>query len=335
VARGLTLPARGRAALPWALARLGGIVLVLWAVATISFFAFRLIPGDPAEAILGGPGSQASEEALAAARAEYGLDQPVAVQYLRYLGRLLVLDLGRSYAFGEQVTTVIGDALGPTLLLTLVALAVAAVLALAVAVLSTRGGRVAAALGSLLEIVAAALPHFWLAVVLILLFSTGLGWLPPVSVPGPLGLVLPALTLAIPIAGFVGQVMRDALLDALASPFVLAARARGESPAGVFWRHALRHAAIPAIGITGWAFGASVSGAVVVESIFAREGLGRTLLTAVQGRDVPLVGGVVLVVAACYMVVTTVTDAADRLVDPQLRGRTTVTPTPRPAGAAS
>lgn len=306
----------------WALLRLGGVVFVLWAVATVTFFALRLIPGDPAEAILGGPGSQASAEALAQARADYGLDQPLFTQYVVYLGHLLVGDLGDSYALRQPVASVILTNLGPTLLLAVLSLVVALAVALGVAVWSTRGGRIAAGVGSLLEIVAAAVPHFWLAISLILLFSTLLGWLPPVSVPGPLGLVLPVLTLAIPLAGFLGQVMREALLDAMESPFVLSARARGEGDGGVFWRHALRHAAIPAIGLVGWAFGALISGAVVVETIFARQGLGRSLLSAVQSRDVPLVIGVVLVVALAYMVVTTLTDAADRVVDPRIaRGR--------------
>jgi peptide/nickel transport system permease protein len=318
VAGAPTVGTRGRM-IRWALLRLGGVVFVLWAVATVTFFALRLIPGDPAEAVLGGPGSQASAEALARARADYGLDQPLATQYVVYLGRLAVGDLGDSYALRQSVASVVLTNLPPTLLLALVSLAVGALLALALAIWSTRGGRVSAAIGSLLEIVAAAVPHFWLAISMILLFSTTLGWLPPVSVPGPLGLVLPVLTLGIPLAGFLGQVMREALLDALESPFVLSARARGEGDAGVFWRHALRHAAIPAIGLLGWAFGALVSGAVVVETIFARQGLGRSLLSAVQSRDVPLVIGVVLVVALAYMLVTTLTDLADRLVDPRLR----------------
>lgn len=292
---------------------------MLWAVATITFFAIRLIPGDPAEAILGGPGSQASAEALAQARAEYGLDQPLLVQYAQYLARLAVGDLGRSYALRDSVVSVIGANLGGTLVLAALSLGTASAIALLLALWAVRGGRVASAVGSLLEIVAAALPHFWLAISLILLFSSVLGILPPVSVPGPAGLVLPVVTLAIPLAGFLGQVMREALLDAMASPFVLAARARGEGEGGVFWRHTLRHAAIPAIGLAGWAFGALISGAVIVETIFARAGLGRSLLSAVQGRDVPLVVGILLVVALGYMLVTTVTDLADRLVDPRLR----------------
>jgi peptide/nickel transport system permease protein len=311
--------ARGGRLTRWLLLRAGGVLFVLWAVATVTFFAVRLIPGDPAEAILGGPGSQASAEALSQARADYGLDQPLLTQYVVYLGHLATGDLGRSYALREPVASVILTSLGPTLLLALLSLIVASALALGVAVWSTRGGRLAAGIGSMLEVVAAAVPHFWLAISLILLFSTTLGLLPPVSVPGPLGLVLPVVTLAVPLAGFLGQVMREALLDALDSPFVLAARARGETDSGVFWRHTLRHAAIPAIGLVGWAFGSLISGAVVVETIFARQGLGRSLLGAVQDRDVPVVVGVVLVVALAYMLVTTLTDLADRVVDPRLR----------------
>lgn len=307
--------------LPWLLLRLGGVVFVLWAVATVTFFAIRLIPGDPAEAILGGPGSQASAAALAKARADFGLDQPLPLQYLHYLGRLAVGDLGQSYALRQPVVTVIGQNLGGTLLLAAVSLVVAAAIALGLAAWSAWGGPGASAVSSVLEVVAAAVPHFWLAISLILLFSTTLDWLPPVSVPGAAGLILPVLTLAIPLAGFLGQVMRESILDAMASPFVLAARARGEGSNGVFWRHALRHAAIPAIGLAGWAFGALISGAVVVETIFARPGIGRSLLSAVQQRDVPLVVGVVIVVALGYMLVTTLTDLADRLVDPRLRAR--------------
>jgi peptide/nickel transport system permease protein len=303
------------------LLRLGGVVFVLWAVATVTFFAIRLIPGDPAEAILGGPGSEASAAALAKARADYGLDLPLPLQYLHYLGRLTVGDLGQSYALREPVITVIGQNLGGTLLLAAASLVVAASIALGLAAWSAWGGPGASAVSSVLEVVAAAVPHFWLAISLILLFSTTLDWLPPVSVPGAAGMILPVFTLAIPLAGFLGQVMRESILNAMASPFVLAARARGEGSNGVFWRHALRHAAIPAIGLAGWAFGALISGAVVVETIFARPGIGRSLLSAVQQRDVPLVVGVVLVVALAYMLVTTLTDLADRLVDPRLRAR--------------
>lgn len=300
-------------------ARLGGAVFVLWAVASITFFAVRLIPGDPAQAVLGGPGSQASPEALALVRNEYGFDQPVLVQYLAQLGRLATGDLGRSYALNQDVGPLVLGQLGGTVLLAALALVVAWLLALALAAWSTRGGLVAARVGSGLEIVAAALPHFWLATSLIVVFSIWLGVLPPISTGGATGLVLPVLTLAVPLAGFLGQVLRESLLTALESPFVLSARARGESERGVLWTHALRHASLPAISLSGWAFGSLISGAIVVETIFARPGLGRTLLNAVTLRDVPVVIGVVMIVAVAYILMTLLTDAASRLVDPRLR----------------
>ena len=305
--------------LRWVLTRALGGAFVLWAVATLIFFGLRAIPGDPAEAILGGPGSQASPEALERVRQEYGLDQPLPVQYLTAMGKLLRGDLGTSYALKLDVASLIGELFWSTLVLTLLSLVVAWLIALGLAVWATRGGRIARAVGSGMEIVAAAVPHFWLASIFILIFSSALHWLPPISTPGPLGLVLPVLTLAIPLAGFLGQVMRESLTDALESPFVLSARARGESETGVRLRHAIRHASLPAISLSGWAFGSLISGAVVVETVFARPGLGRSLLSAVTIRDVPMVTGVALVSALAFVLVTIATDAVDRVADPRLR----------------
>ena len=303
----------------WFLARLAGSVFVLWAVATLTFFAIRLIPGDPAEAVLGGPGSQASEETLEQVRQEYGLDQPLLAQYVAALGRLVTGDLGTSYALKVPVADLIGQQIVGTLTLAVSALALAWLIAISLSLWSTGGGRVAAAVGQGIELTSAALPHFWLATVLIAVFSTTLGWFPPVSTGDVSGLVLPVVTLAIPLAGFLAQVMRETLLDTLDSPFILSARARGESETGIRLRHALRHAAIPGISLSGWALGFLISGAVVVETIFARPGLGRTLLQAVTLRDVPVVTGVVLVVAVAYILMTFLTDAASRVADPRLR----------------
>lgn len=328
---------RGRSLARRFVVRLAGAVLVLWAVATVTFFIIRLIPGDPAAAILGGPGSQASDEALAAVREQYGLDLPVWQQYLIALGRMATLDLGTSYALRLPVADVILAQLPGTLLLAALALVLAWVVAVALAMTSTLGvgatdetasvrarstrrlGRLAAALGGAVETVAAALPHFWLAAVLVVVFSSWLGWLPPVSTGDAAGLVLPVLTLAIPVAGFLAQVMRESLLEALATPFALSARARGETETGVRFRHALRHAALPGVNLSAWAFGYLVSGAVVVETIFARPGLGRSLLQAVTLRDVPLVTGIVLVSALAYIVVTLIADAVSVALDPRLR----------------
>lgn len=296
-----------------------GAAFVLWAVATLTFFAIRLIPGDPAQAILGGPGSQASQESLDQVRRDYGLDQPLLVQYLAMLGRLVTGDLGTSYALKVPVAELLGAQVGATLLLAILALALAWLLALGLAIWSTGRGRVASALGEGIEITAAALPHFWLAAVLIAVFSTALGWLPPVATGTASGLVLPVVTLAVPLAGFLAQVMRESLLDTMQQPFVVSARARGESALGVRVRHTVRHAALPAISLSGWALGWLLSGAVVVETIFAMPGLGRTLLQAVTLRDIPVVTGVVLLVALVYVLMTVLTDIVSRIADPRLR----------------
>jgi peptide/nickel transport system permease protein len=311
-------PVARRAGL-WLAARVAGALVVLWAVATLIFFAIRLVPGDPAEAILGGPGSQASPAALALVRREYGLDQPLFVQYFDQLGRLLTGDLGTSYSLKQSVSSILAAQVPPTLVLAALSLAAAWILAIAVAWWSAGSGRLANTLASGLEVVASAVPQFLLASIVIVIFATGLGWFPPVSTGTPAGIVLPVVTLAVPVAAFLGQVTRDSLLDAAASPFVLSARARGEGPSGVFRRHLLRHAALPGLALSGWAFGSLLSGAIVVESVFARPGLGRTLLQAVTLRDIPLVTGVALVSALAYVVVVALGDLAEKIVDPRER----------------
>jgi len=317
-AASVSTPATRLRSLGWIARRVGGGVFVLWAVATVIFFALRLIPGDPVDAILGGPGSQASAEAVAQIRADYGLDQPLIVQYLLAMGKLAVADFGTSYALKVEVARYVLTQLWSTLVLTIAALVVAWLGALALTLAASGRGRVARALGSALELLAAAVPHFWLASLLIILLSNTLHWLPPISVPGPIGLVLPVLTLALPLTGFLGQVMRESLANAYEQPFVLSARARGESEWGVRLRHVLRHAALPGISLSGWAFGSLLSGAVVVETIFARPGLGRTLLSAVTIRDIPVVTAVALLSALTFIIVTIATDVVDRIVDPRV-----------------
>lgn len=311
----------GRRRLLRALARLGGSVVVLFVVATLAFVALQFIPGDPAEAALGGPGSQASAEALEAARAEFGLDRPVPVQYLDFLSRLVVFDFGTSYAQSLPVTRVIGAAAGPTLVLAGTALLLAWVLALVSVIIASGRSRVARAVAGTLDLISAAMPNFWLASLMVLLFASVLGWLPPVSTGRVDGIILPALSLAIPTAGFLAQVCRTGADDALRAPFVESARARGETELGVRVRHVLRHAAVPGLNLTGWALGSLLSGAAVIEVIFARPGLGRTLVTAVLSRDVPVVLGVVLFAALAYVLVTLITDLVIARVDPRTEAR--------------
>ncbi|WP_449278578.1 ABC transporter permease [Leucobacter sp. GX24907] len=301
--------------------RIGGAFAVLFTVATLAFVALQFIPGDPADAAVGGPGSQTSAEALEAARAQYGLDRPIPIQYLAFLGRLLVGDLGDSYAQKIPVSRVIVDAAGPTLVLALSALLVAWAIALVSVIIASGRSRISRSIASAIDLVSASLPNFWLATLLVLLFSGVLGWLPAVSTGRLDGLVLPALALAIPTAGFLAQVCRAGVDDARSAPFVESARARGETELGVRIRHVLRHGVVPGLNLTGWALGSLLGGAAVIEVIFARPGLGRTLVTAVLQRDLPVVLGVVLFAALAYVVVTLVVDLVIARVDPRTEDR--------------
>ncbi len=300
---------------------MGGALVVLLTVATLAFVALQFIPGDPAEAALGGPGSQASAEALQAARAEFGLDRPILVQYFDFLWRLLRGDLGISYAQRIPVTQVLGHAIGPTLTLTLAAFVFAWVLALISVFIASGASRWARATASALDLVAAATPNFWLASLLVLLFSSVLGWLPAVSTGSFAGIILPAAALAIPTAGFIAQVCRAGIDDARQAPFVEAARARGETEAGVRIRHILRHGMVAGLNMSAWTLGTLLGGTAVIEVIFARPGLGRTLVNSVLARDIPVVLGVVLFAALAYVVVTLVTDLIVAKIDPRTEAR--------------
>ncbi|MFI7099137.1 ABC transporter permease [Streptomyces sp. NPDC050161] len=301
-------------------ARLAGAALVLWAAATVTFLALHLVPGDPVLVLLGGgSGANPTPETIAATRHAYGLDQPLYAQYLHHIGRLVTGDLGVSTSLKEPVAGVITQQLPATLQLTALALLFAWLLAGAVVLLSTGRSAPARALGSGLETVAAGLPHFWLGVVLLYGFAFRLGWFPVAGGTGIAALVLPALTLAVPLAGYLGQVTRGALLTALEQPFVTSARMRGMSSTAVRARRALRHALLPPLTLSGWAVGALFSSEVVVESVFARQGIGRALLNAVLARDLPLVTGIVLLIAAVYVLVNLAVDLLHAVVDPRIR----------------
>lgn len=304
------------------LPRLGSAVLVVWITATVVFVALRAT-GDPLEAILGGPGSQAGPAAVERATHTYGLDQPLIVQYLAQLWRVATLQFGDSYARKQPVSELLAENVPPTVLLATLALILAWVLAVTGLLIAATargrfGGLVRAALSGI-ETVASVVPQFFLGAVLILVFANGLGLLPVTSSgSNPAGLVLPVVTLAVPIAGYLAHVLHGSLAEADAAPFAVTARSRGASEARVFFRHTLRHAALPGVALSGWAYGSLLSGAVVVEALFARPGLGRLLLEAATVRDVPVAIGVVTVIALLYVVVMLVSSVVEHVIDPRL-----------------
>jgi peptide/nickel transport system permease protein len=297
-------------------------VLVLVAAASVTFFAQLLVPGSRATAILNqrnGRAQQWTASQLAPVNHEFGFDKPLIVQYLDYVGGLFRGNLGTSYTQFKPVTQVIGDELLPSLVLTVGGLVAAWVLALLVILLTAKRRRFISALGSTWEALTASLPTYWVGVVLLVVFAVEIRIFPVIGGTSVLGTVLPVLTLAIPLAGFLGQVIRDEFERVLDEPFITTARTRGMGDTAVRLVHALRHSVLPAITLSGWALGALVSGAVIVENLFGRPGVGQVLVNAVNTRDVPTVSGVVLVVAAVYVIANLLVDLVYVLVDPRLR----------------
>jgi peptide/nickel transport system permease protein len=296
-------------------------VVVLVAAASVTFFAQLAVPGDRATALMNlqtGQDKRWTAEELAPLNEKYGFDDPIAVQYIHYVTGLFRGDLGTSYTQKRPVAEVIGGQLLPSLTLTVAALAVAWLLALGVTLLTVKRGRILSSLGSAWEALTASLPHYWVGIVLLVVFAVQLRVFPIIGGTSAWGTVLPVLTLAIPLAGFIGQVTRDEFVHVLDQPFVTTARTRGMSDLGVRLRHVLRHAVLPAITLSGWALGALVSGAVITENIFGRPGIGQVLVTAVNTRDLPTVSGIVLVVAAVYVVANLLVDLAYAVIDPRL-----------------
>lgn len=303
----------------WALRLLGvvaTIVLVLWGAATLAFVVFRVIPGDPVEVMLG-PQAQISDQAKDAIRAELGLNLPLWQQYGDVLARLARGDLGESYQLRMPVAEVIGRQLGATLQLSAAALALAVVVALTVALLTR--GRAARAVVSGVELVVLSSPVFWIGLVLLAVFAFGLGWFPVSGSDNPATLVLPAVTLALPLAALLGQVLRDGIAQAERQPFAETVRARGAGPAWLTLRHSLRHSAAGALTLAAYLTGSLLGGAVLVETVFARPGLGRVALAAITDRDLPVVTGVILFSALVFVIVSSIVELVHPLLDPRLR----------------
>ena len=304
----------------WGLRRLAAALLVIWGAATLSFASLHLLKGDPARIIAGGGTAVggSSSEVLAQINRDYGFDQPLPVQYGRFLGHLVRGDLGDSYQLNRPVSSILVDQLVPTVTLALCSALLGFALALVIAV-STAGRPRSRAVASTVELVLVSTPGFWLGILLLTAFSFRLHWFPALGNDGVSALVLPTLTLALPIAGTLALVMRDGLERALEEPFATTVRARGATEARLRLRHAVRHALLPVLNLSGWVLGTLLGGVVVVETVFARAGIGQVAVTAVNGRDLPVVTGVVVIATVAFVIINTALDAVDRVVDPRLR----------------
>ncbi|AVF34617.1 ABC transporter permease [Rahnella sikkimica] len=312
-------PQRPKSAPSWhgrVVRRLLSGALVLWAAVTLSFISVYLAPGDIVSLLMG---EQVQTPAIEAAiRAEWGLDQPLYLQYLHYLWRVLHGDFGRSYMLNTDVSSLVLSQLWPTLKLTGLALVISLVFAVVMAVVTAHrrwGQRIAGGI----ELVLASTPSFWLGIVLLFIFSFTLRWFPVAGDRSFSSLVLPALSLGLAQGAVVSQVLRRGLEDALDEPFVLTLRAWGLGNRVIRLRHALRHAALPAVTLTGWLIGGLLSGAVITEQVFGRPGLGKITVDAVLGKDLPVVLAVAIFSALVYVVLSTLVDILYLFIDPRLR----------------
>jgi peptide/nickel transport system permease protein len=297
--------------------RLIGAVPVLWGVATLVFVVMRLLPGDPAALMLSEGGGSA--EAIAELRTELGLDEPLILQYGRYLSNLLRGDLGTSLFSHRPVVTTIAEQLPSTVELALAAMLVAINLGTVLGIVAAvKHGTWLDTLATGLAVTGVSVPIFWSALILIWLLSLQLGWLPATGQGTPAHLAMPALVLGFASAGAIARLVRSSLLDVLGQDFVNTARAKGLREGSILVRHALKNAFIPVITVIGLQFGFLLGGTVVTETVFARRGIGRLMVDAILSKDFPIVQGVALLVALVYTLVNLGIDVAYAYLDPRI-----------------
>lgn len=299
--------------------RIASAIPVLFGVTLLVFGIMNLVPGDPIDIMFHGR-PKPSPEVRAAIRHDLGLDRPFHARYGLYVWRAVHGDLGRSIQSRRPVIQEIRTRLPNTLKLTAASLAVSIVVGGLAGILSaTRRGSWLDTASMLVSVCALAMPSFWLGLMLIFLFAVRLGWLPATGAGGPQHLVLPALTLGALGAAIIARMTRATMLEVLNQPFVVTARAKGLTAWRVTWGHALRNALIPQVTIVGLQAGALLSGAFIVENVFAYPGMGQLAIQAISNRDLPIAQGTVLVSALIYLAVNFLTDIAYVAIDPRVR----------------
>jgi ABC-type dipeptide/oligopeptide/nickel transport system permease component len=299
------------------LARLAYMLPVLWLVVSVVFLLIHLVPGDPIQAMLGEGAAGAD---IQAARHAYGLDVPLATQYVRYWKGVVHGDLGRSLRLNKPVKELVAQAYPATLMLALSALLVAVLLSIPAGVRSaTRRNRWDDRTLSFVSLLGLSFPNFALGPILILLFAIRLDWLPVSGSANWRSLVLPAVTMGASLAAILTRMVRTSMLEELGQDYVRTARAKGLTERAVVYRHALRNALIPVVTVIGLQFGALLAGAIVTETIFAWPGIGRLTISAINNRDYALVQGCLLCIGLTYVAVNFFTDLVYSALNPRIR----------------
>ncbi|HML40634.1 MAG TPA: ABC transporter permease [Bellilinea sp.] len=293
--------------------------MVLVGVSILTFMMLHFVPGDPVHAILGR--QAVSAEKIEELRVRLGLNKPLPVQYFDFVSNAVQGDLGRSIRSNRPVAAAIAEQLPSTLQLTLAAMSIAILLGIPAGVFSAlHQNDWIDSLLTFLTISGVSIPSFFLGLLLIFVFSTKLNWLSSTASSSDWrGLILPALTLGLGEAAFLARLVRSSFLDELKKNYLWTARAKGANERRVLFRHAFPNALIPIITFASIQLVYLLAGSVVVEAIFARQGIGRLAVTAIQNRDFPLVQGVVLTIATMYVLINTITDILYAFIDPRIR----------------
>lgn len=295
---------------------------VLFGISIITFVLVRLIPGDPARILLG---ARSTPSALARIRAQYGLDEPIWAQYLYFLKNLASGEMGRSTVYKIDVLPLIATRIEPTLALVVTAVVLSLLIAMPFAAISARRqGRAADQAIRIVSTFGIGLPPFWLGLVLILVFSVSLGWLPVSgygeTLPEKLShLVLPGLTIALSLSAVLTRSLRAGMIAGLSSDVATAARARGMPESTVFWRHVVPNALVPTVNLLAVNIGWLIGGTVVVESVFALPGMGQLLVRGIFSRDYMVVQGVAMTFAVATVLVNFAADVATVTLDPRVK----------------
>jgi ABC-type dipeptide/oligopeptide/nickel transport system permease component len=305
--------------LTYLLRRLAASLAVLILVSMGTFMMVHLVPGDPVRAMLG-EGGQTTAEDIEEMRRQLGLDRPLPVQYLDYVARAVRGDFGQSIRSDRPVISEIRAQLPATIQLAAAAFVVAAVVGVGLGALAaTHHNSWLDNFGMLVALLGVSVPSFWLGLLLIFIFSLHLGWFPAAGMGGLSHLVLPALTLGLWAAGIIARLTRSSLLEVLRQDYMVTARAKGITEGAILVRHAFRNALVPIVTIVGLQIGTMLSGAIIVETVFARSGLGRLVMTAIVGKDFPMVQGIVLFSAVIYVAMNLLVDLSYAVLDPRIR----------------
>lgn len=300
--------------------RLVQLVPVMFLISVIVFCVLHALPGDPAELMLQGSEGGAPPERLQELREAMGLNDPLLLQYLRFLGNALIGDLGESVRFRTSVAGLIVDRLGFTIELALAGLTVALAIGVPLGMIAAvRQNSWIDTIAMTIAYVGASMPIFWFGLIMILFFSFTLSWFPPAGAEGLISLVLPSITLGFVSAGPISRLVRSSMIEVLGEDYIRVSRAKGLSERLVLWRHGFRNALIPVVTMVGLIFGGMLAGAVVTETVFSRPGLGRLVVSAILSKDYPLVQGCVLFLAMLYLLVNLCVDIVYAWLDPRIR----------------